>query len=313
MHGHLLAQAVVERLDLLESMEFDLPAEDPQVLVDRGLCDPVRVFVKNEPHSVEKAEEGRWRLISSVSVVDEIIERLLCQTQNEKEIANWLQCPSKPGIGLSLDEQATSLFASVAHHLAEAAEADVRGWDWSVKWWMFEMDVEARIRLNGASSDSAFAKILRARVWCLARSVFSTSSGQLYKQTKPGLMKSGSYLTSSTNSRMRVMLAYIVGATWAIAMGDDSVETWIDNAIERYAQYGIVVKMFRRCGETFEFCSSRFVGDRAIPLNWAKGLFRLLGSRPELGRLMQFREEYRHSPELAKCLTVISRVWKGLG
>jgi len=307
-HGPLVVEAVLKRLSLLQEYADKMPS-DPQELVELGLCDPVRVFVKDEPHTKVKAMEGRWRLISSVSIVDEIIERLLCHVQNETEIDSWLKCPSKPGIGLSQDAQAQALWQEVLPHLATAAEADVSGWDWSVPWWLLDLDVRARILLCGASPRSSFARILHARMWCLARSVFSTTDGQLFKQAVPGLMKSGSYLTSSTNSRMRVMLAWLIGADWAIAMGDDSLEQETPGAAERYALYGFRVKMYRRCGQSFEFCSHRFTDGVAVPLNWAKGLYRLLSATPNEGLVVQFREEYRHSPFLSTCLEVISRVW----
>jgi hypothetical protein len=314
-HGSLLADAVVEMLDKLDSVELSqIPeAADPQWLVDNGFDDPVRLFVKQEPHTLEKSSEGRHRLISSCSVRSEIVERLLCHVQNEAEIDRWVDCPSKPGIGLSLDEQAKALFSSVSPFLESAAEADVSGWDWSVKWWMFEMEAEARILLCGAAPTSSFARILRNRIWCLARSVFATSDGKLFKQSVPGVMKSGSYLTSSSNSRMRVMVAYLIGASWAIAMGDDSLETWTPNAVERYKSLGIKVKMFRRCGDSFEFCSHRFVDGVAIPLNWAKGLFRLLSAPLDAERVEQFKFEYRHSPRIGDCCATISRAWQEQG
>lgn len=311
-HSMLLAQAVLARLDVLESVDLSLYS-DPCKCVDDDLCDPVRLFVKNEPHTQTKASEERWRLISSVSIEDEIIERLLCSKQNEAEIENWLTCPSKPGIGLSLDEQSLAFFKSMEERLGEAHEADVRGWDNSVKYWMYEFDVQCRIRLCGASKESAFAKILRARFWCLARSVFSTSDGKLFKQLMPGWMKSGSYITSSTNSRMRVGLAYILGAKWCVAMGDDSLESYVADAIAKYDEFGIDVKMYRECGSSFEFCSNRFVDGVAVPLNWAKGLYRLLCSAPSMERLEQFEREYRHSPELDRCMGFILREWTGLG
>jgi hypothetical protein len=314
-HGMLVAEAVVERLQKLHDFDSTNPLyEDPAELVKAGLVDPVRLFVKQEPHTKEKALEERWRLISSVSVADELIERLLCHVQNEHEIDTWTTCPSKPGIGLSSDEQSKALFESVLPELATAAEADVTGWDWSVKWWMFQLDIAARILLCGAKAKSSFAKVLHARVWCLARSVFSTSDGRLFKQTVPGVMKSGSYLTSSTNSRMRVMLAYLIGALWAIAMGDDSLETFTEGAVAAYARYGIKVKMFNRCGiDSFEFCSHRFKNGIAVPLNWAKGLYRLLSAVPELDRVEQFSDEYRHAPQRGECMGVIFRVWQALG
>lgn len=40
-------------------------------------CDPIKVFVKQEPHKRKKLDEGRLRLISSVSLIDTIIDRIL--------------------------------------------------------------------------------------------------------------------------------------------------------------------------------------------------------------------------------------------
>jgi hypothetical protein len=310
-HGDFIVEQVLLRLDRLQTMSFGPEAEDPVFLVKAGLTDPVRLFIKNEPHSLSKIKERRLRLISSVALVDEVIERLLCSEQNNVEILNWLTCPSKPGIGLSSDEQAQSLYDEVRPHLKGAEEKDISGWDWAVKWWMFYFDVRCRIRLAHAPENSSFVKILYARTWCLARSVFITSDGKLFKQTVPGIMKSGSYLTSSTNSRMRVGLAYMIGATWAMAMGDDSCEDAVEGNDAAYERMGIPIKMSHKClPNSFEFCSHRFTDGVAVPLNWAKGLYRLLSATPELDRVIQFVEEYRHAPELEKCKEAIARVWR---
>lgn len=318
-HATVLVRLVLARLDALQNSGLNLygdsahseSLEEPVYLVQRGLVDPVRLFVKKEPHDALKTTQGRLRLISSVSSVDEIIERLLCSTQNNAEIDEWVTCPSKPGIGLSLDEQARRLYDSVQSHLGGAKETDISGWDWSVKWWMLEFDVSCRIRLARAPHNSAFAKILYARMFCLARSLYVTSDGNLFSQKVPGVMKSGSYNTSATNSRMRVAVAYLAGADWAIAMGDDAVEqdVWGSDAV--YESLGLQVKLSRRCElNSFEFCSNRFTDGLAVPLNWDKGLYRLLSAKPELERALQFIQEYRHSPMLEVCKEAISRLWK---
>lgn len=46
-------------------------------LQTRPSCDPVRVFIKEEPASKNKRETGALRLISSVSIVDTVVHRLL--------------------------------------------------------------------------------------------------------------------------------------------------------------------------------------------------------------------------------------------
>lgn len=311
-HSSLLASEVLSRLRKLADVDlFDIPeAEDPVWLVKEGYCDPVRLFVKNEPHSLEKIQEGRLRLISSVSITDEVIERLLFEVQNNAEIDNWVECPSKPGIGLAKDEQAALLYEALRDLLVMAAESDVSGWDWNVKDWMLALDARVRVAL-AEGAGKLYARLVCNRMWCLARSVFSLSDGRLIAQRTPGIMKSGSYVTSSTNSRMRVALALLTGALWAIAMGDDCVEQWRENAAQEYARFGIKVKVFQRVeGGCFEFCSHSFTPQRiAVFLNMAKATYRLLSNAPDEQRLAQFREITRHSPEQATYLAAIDQVW----
>lgn len=301
-HKELLIDAVLARLDILESGIFSTnPSFDDAVFLVRiGAVDPVRLFVKNEPHNIDKARMKRWRLISSVSVVDEIIERLLCSAQNELEIQNWTTCPSKPGMGLTDDSAILHLWKVIKKHLddKDVANSDVRGWDWSVKWWLWKMEIDARIFLSGATPASSFARILSNRIWCLARSVFARSDGRLLAQKIAGLMKSGSYLTSSSNSRMRVMLAIIVGAPWAMAMGDDAVEGKVENAKEKYRSYGFDLKEYEICDSVVEFCSHRFENGTAIPLNDAKMTYKHLSSEQDEFSYLQFLFELRNSPKL---------------
>ena len=77
-YGGIVWKCVEQRLKALCTCVCDeMPAEE---LVKAGLCDPIRVFVKNEPHSSKKLEEGRVRLIMSVSIVDQLVERVLCSS-----------------------------------------------------------------------------------------------------------------------------------------------------------------------------------------------------------------------------------------
>jgi len=55
---------------------------------------------------------------------------------------------------------------------------------------------------------------------------------------------------------MRLLLAYIVGAVKATAMGDDDYESYVEDAVEKYLKLGYRVKFYERIeGDTFEFCS----------------------------------------------------------
>ena len=61
----------------------------------------------------DKLQKERWRIISSVSLVDEIVDRMLYGTQNRAEINHWSSTPSMPGVGFSDDNSAEKFFAEV--------------------------------------------------------------------------------------------------------------------------------------------------------------------------------------------------------
>jgi hypothetical protein len=312
----MIVKVVLARLELLVSGKWDgLSAVD---LVKQGFCDPVRVFVKNEPHKVKKLDEELYRLISSVSMIDQLIERLIAAPQNQAEIDNWRTCPSKPGMGFTKDSQAQELIDMVASHLEEASEADISRWDWSVKRWQQELEALARTRLAGQSKDSRYARIVKGRFYCICRPVLVLSDGRMYILPFIGLQLSGSYMTSSGNSRMRVKLAWEVGADWAIANGDDDVETTVPDAVAKYKKRGFTVKMYTRCKERqglytggFEFCSHYFVDGVAKSLNIVKGTVNLLSGALTEDRLRQWKMDNRHSLLLPVFEPVISRVWQG--
>jgi len=310
-HKALISKSVVARLRLLS--QGDIYKFNAHELVQNGFCDPIRLFVKQEPHSEEKRANQRFRLIMSVSLVDQIIERLLFGSQNKEEIRRWMEVPSKPGMGLS-DVQLEQIWKEFSPLIGEAAQSDVQGWDWSVKAWELEADAEMRIALTNCPTQSMYAKCVRNRVRCLSLSVFSLSDGTLIEQLYAGIQKSGSYNTSSTNSRMRVLVARLIGAKWAKAMGDDCVEQYVVGAVEKYLTLGHVLKQYEPCcKESFVFCSQLFSmtpsGISAEPVNWARMFYRLLNqTKHKQEALMQFKYEMRHSPHLNVCLEALALV-----
>jgi hypothetical protein len=184
-----LTKLVLDRLKLLCHMPAGLTATQ---IVAGGYADPVRVFVKNEPHSQKKVKQGRWRLIFAVSLVDQVIERIMCSAQNNAEIDGWKRCPSAPGLSLQSDENLKDLHDHVVRLAGgkPLAEADVTGWDWSVKEWELVFDGEIRIRLGGMQGFAA--QVMRARVLCASRSVYCMPDGKLLAHKNGGVQISGS-------------------------------------------------------------------------------------------------------------------------
>jgi len=290
-----LCETDVEDFKMLSSID----------LVQLGFCDPVRLFVKNEPHNREKLAQKRYRLISSVSLIDNLVQRCIFTNQDQTEIEIWQQIPSKPGIGFS-DPQILELINSLGKKLDNAGDADISGWDWSVKDW--EMLVESEMRCRLSSANTLFRRAIYNTIGCLSFSVFCFSDGFLAWQLERGIVKSGSKITSSSNSRIRVFISILLGAAWCIAMGDDSTEEFMENAKEKYLGLGHIVKAFDRVKDrVFNFCSATFKNGVAYPSDPSKSLYRFLNQAIfTKGLLEQFVYENRHSPHLTELLEVIS-------
>jgi hypothetical protein len=311
----LIVDAVVERITLLCAADPEQLKElTPQQLVQAGYCDPVRMFIKKEPHSVRKYLSKRWRLIFAISLVDQIVERLLGHEQNSKEIREWMDNPSAPGISLSSDSALEEFYHRVANEAdgQPLAEADITGWDWSVKEWELLWEAESRIKLGSFTPSAASA--LRNRFLCISRAVYAAPDGNLFTLIGNGVMLSGCYFTSSSNSRIRVLTAFMAGASWAIAMGDDCVEEYRPDASEKYEALGHPLKMYqeRKCLDgaySFEFCSQLFSEDGTWPVDGTKTLYRLLEQKtisPELKQ--QFYFEMRNHPRLSEFKGVVREV-----
>nr|WMZ16740.1 MAG: RNA-dependent RNA polymerase [Cnidium polerovirus 1] len=316
-----LAQLTFDRLQKLSEVSFE--ALKPEELVQQGLCDPIRLFVKGEPHKQSKLDEGRYRLIMSVSLIDQLVARVLFQAQNKLEIALWRAVPSKPGFGLSTDEQIVDFVECLAKQAGLTPEevttsweahlypTDCSGFDWSVSQWMLEDDMQVRNELT-INCTPLTRKLRAAWLHCIGNSVLCLSDGTLLAQTHPGVQKSGSYNTSSSNSRIRVMAAYHCGASWAMAMGDDALESK-DSSLELYKDLGFKVEVSGQ----LEFCSHIFEKpDLAIPVNISKMLYKLIhGYEPGCGNfevmlnyisaVASVLNELRYDPELVSKL----RVW----
>lgn len=297
----------------------------PEELIQKGLCDVVKVFIKKEPHSLKKLAEGKQRIIASVSLVDQIITRVLCMKQNKAEINEWQSCPSSPGMGLNDD--GLQIIWETAEFFSKhgtVCETDVSGWDWSVQQWELDMDAEIRAELMGHGEDNLMLHLLKAHAYIVGHSVFALPDGELLAQTIPGGQLSGCYNTSSTNSRIRVIATVAVRVKLELdlscfprlgikAMGDDSFEIWFEGLVEGLREIGHVVKMCVRRPDLvgFEFCSQIFVRRGvAYPVDFSKTLFRFLSHNPADQKYPEYKvqllEYFRHLP--SDILQVVKRL-----
>lgn len=278
--GDRFNEIVLNRIEKIISMsEDELVKMDRRVRIDNNLVDPVRVFIKNEPHKVEKIMEGRLRLIMSVSLTDKVIEMLISKHLCKLEIQNWRDIPSKPGIGFS-DEDNRMVYEDIMSSGLEMCSSDVSGWDWGVKEWQILDEAESIIKLANNPSP-VWKHLLRMKAHLEAESVYQFSDGVMVAPNFKGIQNSGKNRTSRSNSWMRVRVADLVGSRKTVASGDDCLESKVDDAVNKYQRYGIRLKGYDEIVDRFEFCSRIYSKDGSYAVNKEKMIMNLLHQSPK--------------------------------
>jgi hypothetical protein len=283
-----LTTLVIARLEIMLVQDFI--GKDAKELMEMGFRDAVYTFIKDEPHKREKLDTNRLRIISGVSLVDNLIERVLFTRQNKLEIKLNAHLTYKPGMGLH-DEGLQNLYAwfLACERKFELCSTDVSAWDWSLPEWLILMERDYRKAVS--SRTGAYARIVDAYYYGICRKVFQLPSGELFQQNIPGLQASGCFNTSSGNSHMRHMLATCVQLSLGVdagvtgegcQMGDDALERHVPGMDSVYRDFGFTVKGITVMPKKqFSFCSTSWNGNwRGSPESWQKTLFRFLFKNP---------------------------------
>lgn len=269
--------------------------------------DPIRLFIKPEPHKEKKILKKAFRLISSVSVVDQIIDQMLFGTMNDLLVEEVLEVPSKAG-------WTPYCGGWKIMPVRNWMSMDKSGWDWTARLWLFHLTFELRKRLcrtSGPLLEQWVTMASRRYAELFVDPLFITSGGTLLRQKKPGVMKSGSVLTISDNSIMQVILHLRVCLEndWNIgdiySMGDDTIQERPDNLeeyLEKIGQYCIV----KDCRKAVEFAGHRFEGSRVEPLYLGKHAFQLLHANPKFEE--EIAESYRLLYHRSSKLSVMASV-----
>lgn len=236
-------------------------------------CDPIRLFIKPEPHTVRKLVDGRYRLISSVSVIDQLVDHCLFGDLNDRIVENFLHLPSRVGWA-----PFGGGWAWVPRRKVMAI--DKSSWDWTVSPWILQACKEVRMMLE--DGDELYQDLVSWRYQSLFdRPVFVTSGGILLRQSEPGAMKSGCVNTIVDNSIMQVILheyvclqmKIIPGRIWA--MGDDTLQE-IPERVHDYLRLLSKHCIVKQVLQKSEFCGFEFHGDLVEPVYFGKHAFNLL-------------------------------------
>lgn len=226
----------VDRLRLLRSAVLDRYEQVTQGFME---ADPLKVFVKMEPHKRAKLEEERYRLIMSVSLIDALVDRILFMKLMFKVVKNfassnimigWSPC----GGGYRLIE---ALFGG-----KKTVSIDKKSWDWTVKKWLLDAVKELIIRLANDPPDWWVLAVETRFELLFGDPEFIFPDGSSGRQPAPGIVKSGCYLTILINSLAQYILyeMYVIKEDLRdmsiIILGDDTLQEWFPNYLD-YVKY----------------------------------------------------------------------------
>lgn len=274
-------------------------------------ADDIKVFVKQEPHKKTKLVEQRYRLISAVSVVDSMVDRMLFSDLQERAVDTACETPC--AVGWSPIKGGYRLIR--ARFPGKVLCADKSLWDWTVAGWMTEALCELLIRLC-VNASHRWERLVRARFDCLfKKAVFRVPDGSRYPQMDEGLMKSGCYLTILANSALQVMMHLLASRRSnqepgdLLAMGDDTIQE-VPEDVEAYLDglrsLGVLVKP--QIKSRVEFAGFEFDMHSCVPCYENKHRFQLEHLDEELAAetLEAYQLLYAHHPMLEEIHRIVA-------
>lgn len=242
-------------------------------------ADDIKVFVKPEPHTLAKMKDGRYRLISAVSMVDTMVDRILFGALTDKVLSTVGKTPVMIGWTPLLGGYRWLRRKMPGRVLC----VDKSSWDWTVPFWMTRCWLDIILGLSNDHPE-VWEMAVRARFRALFESpVFQFSDGTRVRQGVKGVMKSGCYLTIVLNSIGQLLLHHLVAqklgfdalATEPVCMGDDTVQKLVPDLeayLEEIENLGFRVKEAKE-QDWIEFAGF-YIDETTFPVYWEKHLYR---------------------------------------
>lgn len=233
--------------------------------IQQGLRDPVKVFGKNQGLPIRK--NGLPRLICSVSLADQLVERILFTPFCEAVHAEYPKCPVMIGIGFN-DEHAKLVGDSFdfLKTLTLNVKSDVSGWEkgFSLHTALLSADVMSACHEGAPEHLESLSRAFRVWATTLVSVPWIFPDGTIWCREVLKIMTSGDFLTSYANSLGRLGVACMVGSV-ARSVGDDCCEgtnRCIQDLIDAYNALNVRVRDVDTIIPTdFAFCSHRYYVD----------------------------------------------------
>lgn len=275
-------------------------------------CDPIKIFIKQEPHKLRKLEEQRYRLIHGVSLVDCMLDRVLFgeMCRNASHPNHILKTPCVVG----WNPMRGGWRALALEFPDGGLSIDRTAWDFTVQEWLVELWQDFLLDMH-PNAPAWWQKMLRLRFTALFYSArFRFSDGVEIRQMIPGIMKSGCLLTLLLNSVGQTMVHAIVmhrlnldpfeNMPWCA--GDDTLQHPCDYS-DRYHEELDALCLIKEAEETKDY--AEFVGflfDKTgfYPSYWKKHLYQLRHLDPgvEMEALVSYQYLWYNWPPMLRLI-----------
>jgi len=254
--------------------------------------DPVKVFIKQEPHTLKKAKDKRWRLIQGVGLIDAIVDRHLLGGFNEAVDNLAKDCQGPLLAGWSPFEGG---WKTLMGRFASPVASDKSSWDWTLQPWLVEWSLEMLKRL---CLSSEWHNVLANRwSYVFGHQTYQVGNVLLVKEVK-GIMTTGFFGTITINSLCQLGLHLLATSrtrnqryTDAVFLGDDVDQEEPDpDYWEHLPRTGCILKDYQKTpGYPNDFCGVVLKESGPTPLYPEKNFYHLLTGNPE------------HFPETLEC------------
>lgn len=283
---------------------LELLWKDVQDVLDQKFDHLYRIFIKMEPHTNKKVQEGRWRMIIQSSLCYQIAWRMTVGHLEDSFMDTMGSHPS--AYGEIWFGGGWKRFLQRAARLKLNFCLDKSAWDWNSPGYVYEDVKELRVRLT-LNPNEKWKRVLD-HLYADAYEHSKVAVGNnIYRQTEPGLMKSGLLVTISDNSMAQVLLDRLVSVRLGLpfmaiyATGDDTIQRKPQN-VEEYIRtiqsFGCVVK---EQVNGVEFMGTTFESGYPTPLYGGKHFKNIVNVQDEdlEGVLDSYMRIYAHDPEYA--------------
>lgn len=313
-YGHFVYSCVIEKFLLLGNYDFT-GLNDPILMYQLGLVNPLKTFTKNEAHKKTKLASPGPRLIVNPAMDDEILSKLINCYLKEQSMDSWgLDQASCLGMGRTPeDNQRMCNIVNFAFSTGKRlATNDCKAFEHSVQKEFNDAESEVTIGRYRCKQHRFASNLIRNLRHLERTALYITSSGKVIAKNRNHGTASGSDITSQGNTNKReILCAYVVGPNaWSRENGDDNIEEFTENAVEKYAQIGITIKDYLEITpETpFEFCSAFYHRGKIKPINIVKSFFHLLRSPRNELELGTFLNDYKDHEKYEKCYQTLRAI-----